>query len=392
VPAKNDNAHIGVAVLGAASFAEEHHIPDTNSHPNAHVLALYSRGLDRAKEMAGRTGVHVRAAKGVHIVVPRDRIDGSIGVVVRTPESVLFIIPWGAHWLVGTTDTDWDHDLAHPAASQADIDYILEQTNKALRIPLTEDDIVGVYAGLRPLIHGEADATAKLSREHAVAEPVRGLVTIAGGKYTTYRIMARDTIDLVARELPTRVPRSCTHEIPLLGAEGFEAAWNRREVTASETGLHHSQVAHLLSRYGARVSELLELGAASPELLLPLEGAPAYIAAEVVYAASHEAALHLEDVLTRRTRISIETFDRGLEAAPHVAALMREVLGWNEATVEREIDHYAARVAAERDSQQQPDDRAADAARVGAEDVRMGGAGATRLEVVRGDRETHKAG
>ena len=120
-----------------------------------------------------------------------------------------------------------------------------------------------------------------------------------------------------------------------------------------------------------------------PELAQLLPGGADYLAAEALYATSHEGALHLDDILTRRTRISIETFDRGLEAAPQVAGLMREVLDWNQATFDREVEPYAARVAAERDSQQPPDDRTADAARIGAEDVRMGGAGATRLEVVR---------
>jgi glycerol-3-phosphate dehydrogenase len=327
---------------------------------------------DKVQDMAGRGRIHVRASKGIHLVVPRDRIPGDAGLVLRTAQSVLFVIPWQQHWIIGTTDSDWELDLSHPAAGARDVGYLLETVNAVLARPLTKADIEGVYAGLRPLLSGEEDATSRLSREHAVSESVSGLITVAGGKYTTYRIMARDTIDLVARELPTRVPPSCTHEIPLLGAEGFETAWNRREVTASETGLHHSQVEHLLSRYGARVSELLELGAASPELLLPLEGAPAYIAAEVVYAASHEAALHLEDVLTRRTRISIETFDRGLRAAPVAARLMAAVLGWDEATVQREVRSYELRVAAERESQEQLDDLSADASRLGAPDVRMG--------------------
>jgi len=191
---------------------------------------------DKIQDMAGRGRIHVRASKGIHLVVPRDRIPGEAGLVLRTAQSVLFVIPWQQHWIIGTTDSDWELDLSHPAASARDVGYLLETVNAVLARPLTKADIEGVYAGLRPLLSGEEDATSRLSREHAVSESVSGLITVAGGKYTTYRIMARDTLDLVARELPTRVPRSCTHEIPLLGAEGFEAAWNRREVTASETG------------------------------------------------------------------------------------------------------------------------------------------------------------
>jgi glycerol-3-phosphate dehydrogenase len=327
---------------------------------------------DEVQDLAGRGRIHVRASKGIHLVVPRDRIHADTGLLLRTATSVLFVIPWKQHWIIGTTDTDWNLDLSHPAASARDVDYLLETLNAVLREPLRRADIEGIYAGLRPLLADEDDATSKLSREHAVSESVSGLITVAGGKYTTYRVMARDAVDLVASALPKKVPPSCTHETPLLGAEGYAAAWNRRETTARESGLHVTQIEHLLSRYGSLASELLALIGQRPELGRPLEGAPAYLAAEVVYAASHEAALHLEDVLTRRTRISVETFDRGLRAAPGTARLVAPVLGWNEATVQRELRHYQLRVEAERESQTQLDDQTADSKRLGAPDVRMG--------------------
>jgi glycerol-3-phosphate dehydrogenase len=327
---------------------------------------------DEVQDMAGRGQIHVRASKGVHLVGPRDRIQAETGLILRTATSVLFVIPWKQHWIIGTTDSDWKLDLAHPAASARDVGYLLETLNTVLAEPLTKQDIEGIYAGLRPLLAEEDDATSKLSREHAVSEAVSGLITVAGGKYTTYRIMARDTIDLVARELPKKVPPSCTHETPLLGAEAYEAAWNRREVTARESGLHVSQLEHLLTRYGSRSSELLELIEEDPELGQPLDGAHSYLTVEIVYAASHEAALHLEDVLTRRTRISVETFDRGLRAAPIAARLMAGVLGWDEQAVAREVRNYQLRVEAERESQEQLDDLSADATRLGAPDVRMG--------------------
>jgi glycerol-3-phosphate dehydrogenase len=276
------------------------------------------------------------------------------------------------HWIIGTTDTEWNLDLAHPAASSADIDYVLEQVNRVLRTPLTHADVEGVYAGLRPLLTGESDATSRLSREHAVAVAVSGLVTVAGGKYTTYRVMAADAVDAGARTLDSRVPPSVTDRIPLVGADGFAAAWNRRHRTAAESGLHVARVEHLLGRYGTAIDELLDLVARRPELGRPLQGAEDYLSAEVTQAAAREGALHLDDVLTRRTRISIETFDRGVAAAPAAATLMGEVLGWDEATRDREIRHYRARVEAERESQTQPDDRTADAARLGAPDVRIG--------------------
>ena len=332
---------------------------------------------DDVQSWAGRGRIRVRASKGVHLVVPRDRIHADNGLILRTQDSVLFVIPWPdlprlRHWIIGTTDTDWQLDKAHPAASSADIDYLLRRVNAVLRQPLGHADVEGVYAGLRPLLHGESEATSRLSREHAVSQPVAGLVTVAGGKYTTYRVMAADAINAAARSLDRRVPPSCTAEVPLVGAAGWPAAWNRRHRLAADSGLHVARIEHLLGRHGARVDELLDLVAERPELGRPLPGADDYLAVEAVYAASHEGALHLDDVLTRRTRISIETFDRGLTAAEPVARLMGEVLGWDDATREREVDHYRARVAAERESQSQPDDRTADAARLGAPDVRMG--------------------
>ncbi len=239
-----------------------------------------------------------------------------------------------------------------------------------------------MYAGLRPLLQGESDATSQLSREHAVSQSVSGLITVAGGKYTTYRVMAKDVVDVAARGLEQKVPESCTESIPLVGAAGFRAHWNRREALAEESGLHVNVIEHLLHRYGARTHELLELIRETPALGLALEGAPTYLAAEIHYAASHEGALHLDDVLTRRTRISIETFDRGLVAARPTARWMAAILGWDEATIAGEIEHYEARVRAERESQTQPDDRTADAARMGAPDVRLQGESADRAAVV----------
>jgi len=329
---------------------------------------------DTIQEMAGRGRIQVRASKGIHIVVPRDRIHGDSGLILRTETSVLFVIPWGNHWLIGTTDTDWNLDLAHPAASATDIQYLLDHVNRVLRTPLTHEDVEGVFAGLRPLLSGESAATSKLSREHAVAQTAAGLITIAGGKYTTYRVMAKDAVDTAARSLPQRVPPSVTARTPLLGAHGFHALWNRRRRLAEEAGLHVSRVEHLLRRYGSLITELLDLLTDRPDLGERIDGAADYLKVEAVYAASHEGALHLDDLLTRRTRISVETFDRGLTAAHAVAPLMGEVLGWDDAAVAREIEHYEARVAAEVESQKMPDDHTADAARMGARDVRTGGA------------------
>jgi glycerol-3-phosphate dehydrogenase len=321
--------------------------------------------------LGGRGQFRVRASKGIHLVVPRNRINAAAGLITRTEKSLLFIIPWGSHWIIGTTDTDWNLDLAHPAASQADIDYLLGHANRLLADKLTRDDVIGVYAGLRPLLSGESDSTSKLSREHAVASPVRGLIMVAGGKYTTYRVMAKDAVDAAVHDLERATPASCTEDVPLLGADGYRAFWNNREHLAVDIGLSAGHVERLLGRYGSLISELLELIAETPELSQPLASAPEYLKVEALYAATHEGALHLDDILARRTRISIETWDRGVAAATEVASLVAPTLGWNPETISREIRHYHSRVAAERQSQHEPDDQSADAARLGAPDVRM---------------------
>jgi glycerol-3-phosphate dehydrogenase len=329
---------------------------------------------DETQAMARERGqFKVRASKGIHLVVPRDRIRGESGLILRTEKSVLFVIPWKRHWIIGTTDTDWELSKDHPAASSSDIDYILERVNGVLEVPLTRDDVEGVFAGLRPLLAGESAATSKLSREHAVAHSVPGLVVVAGGKYTTYRVMAADAVDEAVHGLETvlgrKVGECVTERVPLVGADGYQALWNQRRTLAAQSGLAINRVEHLLERYGSLVLEVLDLVAAEPELGEPLPGAEDYLQVEAVYAVTHEGARHLDDILTRRMRISFETFDRGVAAAPHVADLVRGYLSWDVDQQERELQHYLKRVEAERESQRQPDDHTADAARKGAPDV-----------------------
>lgn len=308
---------------------------------------------DDVEELAGEHGIDVQASKGVHILVPRNRIDSESGIILRTKVSVLFVIPWGDHWIVGTTDTEWSLHRAHPAASRSDIEYLLTWVNTALRTPLIASDIVGVYAGLRPLLKGESEESSKLSREHAVIDRGTGLVSVAGGKYTTYRVMAADAVDAVAPYLEEDLPQSATETIPLVGAAPH-----------LDDRLH--------GRYGTLAGEVRELADTDLEYGRPIVANAPYLMAEIRYAVTHEGALHLDDVLTRRTRLSIETPDRGLDASRPAARVMADVLGWDNDSFEREIDHYRARVRAEVDSQSQPSDRTADAARMGAPDVRTG--------------------
>jgi glycerol-3-phosphate dehydrogenase len=319
---------------------------------------------------ASRGEFRVRASKGIHLVVPRDRIASETGIILRTETSVLFVIPWGEHWLIGTTDRDWRHDKAHPAASRVDIDYVLHEVNAVLSVPLTHDDISGVYAGLRPLLAGEQEDTSQLSREHAISRSPAGMVSVAGGKYTTYRVMARDAVDAAVEELGRHVPPCVTEHIPLLGADGYHALANQAETLADDLDLPRWRVDHLLGRYGALIDEVLAPAAEDPLLLEPVPGAGEHLMAEVRYAATHEGALHLDDVLARRTRISIGTSHRGVESAAPVAALLATIRGWDDATVDREVAAYLARVEAERASQEQTDDENADARRLVAPDTR----------------------
>jgi glycerol-3-phosphate dehydrogenase len=321
-------------------------------------------------ELTGQVGgapFRVRMSKGIHLTVPADRIRSGTGLILRTEKSVLFVIPWGSHWIVGTTDTDWDLDRAEPAATRADVDYLLDHVNRVLADPLGPRDVESVYVGLRPLLAGGSASTAQLSREHAVFRPAPGLVAVAGGKYTTYRVMAKDTVDEVAKGLQEEtgqpVPASVTAETPLLGADGYRAAWNRRARLAARSGLDVAQVEHLLRRHGTAIDEVLGLIEELPELAEPLPAAEQYLAAEAVYAASHEGALHLDDVLVRRTRIAIEAADRGLAAADPVSEHLATVLGWTEEQRAAEVEAYRARVQAERTAETQPDDQAANTVR-----------------------------
>lgn len=319
--------------------------------------------------VGGRGALRVRASKGIHLVVPRDRIRSEVGLIMRTEKSVLFVIPWGRHWIIGTTDTPWDLDKAHPAASRADIDYLLGHVNAVLREPLTHRDVEGVYAGLRPLASGESEPTSRISREHTVVTPVPGLVMIAGGKYTTYRLMGRDAVDAAVHSLGRTVPASVTDRVRLVGADGFETRTNQRVGLAHTSGLHIARIDHLLGRYGGLIDEVLALVSERPDLGAPLDGAEDYLRVEVVYAVLHEGARHLDDVLTRRTRISIESFDRGVGAAGPAADLMAEALGWEKGRRNDEVDHYLRRVEAERQSQRGLTDQEADEARVQATDI-----------------------
>jgi glycerol-3-phosphate dehydrogenase len=324
------------------------------------------------ERLAGvREPLMVRPSKGIHLVVPKDRIDSAYALILPTEKSVLFVLPWGEHWIIGTTDTEWSLHLDHPAANSADIDYVLAEVNGVLARPLTRADVVGVYAGLRPLASASGKDTTKVSREHEVRRSAPGFVSVVGGKYTTYRIMARDAVDAAARELDFRVDASRTADLPLLGAAELPAAGQRAAAHPGAAGLSADQVRRLVERWGSLALEVLDVIAAEPSLSAPLPGAETHLAADVRYATSHEGALHVDDVLTRRTHISFETPDRGHRAVEAVARLMAPVLGWDAATIDREVTHYRARLAAELEAESMPDDASADAVRAPVRDLRL---------------------
>jgi len=303
-----------------------------------------------------QAGYEVRMSKGVHLVVPRSAIDADTGMIVRTEKSVLFFIPWGERWIVGTTDTDWSGERDEPTATGEDVDYILTAANRVLAKPLTRPDVIGVYAGLRPLVAAAAETpTTKLSREHVIDVPLPGLATIAGGKFTTYRLMARDVIDAAVADFPWPVPGSVTDQLPLLGADGFPAVRAASRRLAEDYGVPLAAVEHLLTRYGSLTGEVLDLIRADSSLGRPLLDGYPYLCAEVSYAVTHEGALHVEGVLARRIRLLIESPDAGVAAAPEVAAIMGGLLGWSRRRRTEEIRRYAEFAAANAGALQAPE-------------------------------------
>jgi glycerol-3-phosphate dehydrogenase len=306
------------------------------------VIVCAGVWTDQVHELAGvRAGYQVRMSKGVHVVVPYEAIRSDTGIILRTEKSVLFIIPWGQRWIVGTTDTDWSGDRSDPAPAGEDIDYILGQANRVLVRPLTRSDVIGVYAGLRPLVAADESApTTKLSREHVIDRPVPGLVSIAGGKFTTYRVMARDVVDAAVADYDRWVPASVTDQLPLLGAEGLAATTAEAGRLAEDYGVPRDAVEHLLDRYGTLAEEVLELTRTDPSLAGPLLDGYPYLGAEAAYAVTHEGALHVADVLTRRLRLFFEAPEGGAAAAGRVAAIMGGLLGWDAAAGAAELESY----------------------------------------------------
>ncbi|WP_077038358.1 glycerol-3-phosphate dehydrogenase/oxidase [Pelomonas sp. KK5] len=314
------------------------------------IISATGIWADEIQQLAGANTFRVQPAKGVHLLLRAEAIDSGTGILARATDSVIIARRWYGYWLVGTTDTPWTGDKRAPVAEAADIDYLLGNLNAYLARKVTRADVLGVFAGLRPLLKpvgGGQDATSALSRDHAVIDGPPGLTTIVGGKFTTYRRMAADAVDAALQPLGVTT-RSTTATLPLLGAGDWPAVRDSAPALAREFGLSEPDAGRLLQRHGDRVRDLQALAAADATLRRPLPGAPQYLAAELVYAVVAEGALSLVDVMVRRTHLSIECADGGLALAPFVADCVAPHLGWSAEERERQIDAYFALIAKER--------------------------------------------
>lgn len=296
-------------------------------------------------------GVHpdsIRPAKGIHITVPWAKVRNDIAAVIPVPKDKrsVFVVPWGDLTYIGTTDTDYDGPVDDPQCTRADVDYLLAAINNAVTTEVTDRDVLATWAGLRPLVKSApTDRTADLSRRHRVHASPSGMVTITGGKLTTYREMAADTVDVVVRSLDDRIStrvakRSRTKRLRLRGAEGYEAARVAGDVISL----------HLAERYGGESRTLQAMIEHDPSLGEPLVSGLPYLRAEAVYAARYEMARTVDDVLSRRTRARLLARDASAEAAEAVAALIGPVLGLSAAEQTDQVASYRASVAHERTS------------------------------------------
>jgi glycerol-3-phosphate dehydrogenase len=287
----------------------------------------------RAMDEGAHSGT-LRPAKGIHLSVPWDKVRCDIAVVIPVlkDKRSIFVVPWGDRVYVGTTDTDYDGPLDDPVCTPDDVRYLLDAVNRFLTTPLSTEDVLGTWAGLRPLVRdASSERTADLSRRHSVKRSPGGLITVTGGKLTTYRRMASDTVDEVVDVLG-RGGRSRTARLALHGAEGYETV-------ADE---------HLASRYGVEARIIEAMVAADPSLGEPLVPSLPYRRAEAVYAARYEMAQTLEDVLARRTRALLLARDETAAEADAVAALVAGDLGWDEAEAARQASTLRSLAESER--------------------------------------------
>lgn len=296
-----------------------------------HIVNATGVFSEQLEELAGyEPQVHVEPSKGVHLVFACEDVKlGNDAVVLPETDDrrILFLVPWESRAIFGTTDTG-SGDLDHPTATQEDISYLLNHLKRYLSVQISEDDIISVYAGYRPLLSARGGhSTAKLSRTHAVLQSPSGLVTIVGGKLTTYRRMAQDTVDVLSRR-DGSTPIHPTQNLPLQGSAGWLARQRDVEVKGQALGLSPQSIKHL-RHYGSEALELLKLIENDATLGRRLIDDLPYIRAEVIYACRHEMAMTPYDVLARRTSIMLEDRQRGLGALEDVASLMATEHNWS---------------------------------------------------------------
>jgi glycerol-3-phosphate dehydrogenase len=323
-----------------------------------HVIDATGVWLGHPEARLGGSTVKLVPSRGSHLVFERQRLPMSMGMTLRVPGRVLFVVPYPGAWIVGTTEEPDDGPPDRPRPSQGDVGRILETVNGVLDLDLAPGDAVGAYAGLRPLVGVPGTDPARVSREHTVRREASGLVRVSGGKYTTYRLMARDAVD-VALEGRALAPPSQTGDLQLAGAAALPQLDALAARLAVEPGLDDSRAAALVARHGALAPDVVRLGR-ELDLVRPLSAEVPHLEAEVAWAVRRELALGLDDVLSRRMRLSMARRDRGATIAPRVAAIMAADLGWDAARQAAEVERYLVGARREYDVPGAGDPRATD--------------------------------
>lgn len=283
-------------------------------------------------------------SRGIHLVVRREQIPGMGGMTIRVPGRVVFLIPWNSRWIVGTTDHAHAGSTDRPAATRGEADELLAAVNHVLDVGLSRADIVATFAGIRPLVGG-GSSTITASREHEIREPISGLFTVRGGKYTTYRLMAEQIVDRIVAAGRVRAHPSVTATRPLVGApvatpSGLAVDGDAIDVLRRTFGLDLQVIEHLVSRYGLEAAAVLSLGR-DRNLLRRLHPEALYLEAEVAWAVEQEMALSLDDILARRMRLAFEVADHGASVAGRTAQIAGPLLDWTDGEATRQAVAYA---------------------------------------------------